>query len=85
MLAGSGSLVGVILGAFVVAYLPERFRGFAEYRVMIFGAALVAMMIFRPQGLLPSRRRASEMLDGDGEGALGRLGAEITTDGGPQP
>jgi len=85
VLGGSGNLVGVILGAFVVAYLPERFRGFAEYRVMIFGAALVAMMIFRPQGLLPSRRRASEMLDGDGEGALGRLGAEITTDGGPQP
>jgi branched-chain amino acid transport system permease protein len=49
----------VIVGAIVVAYLPERFRGFAELRVLVFGAALVVMMIFRPQGLIPSRRRVA--------------------------
>jgi branched-chain amino acid transport system permease protein len=65
VLGGSGNMPGVVLGAVVVAYLPERFRGFAEYRVLVFGAVLVAMMIFRPQGLLPSRRRAAELRRGD--------------------
>ncbi len=65
VLGGSGNMPGVVLGAIVVAYLPERFRGFAEYRVLVFGAVLVAMMVFRPQGLLPSRRRAAELRRGD--------------------
>ncbi len=82
VLGGSGNLVGVIVGAFVVAYLPERFRGFAELRVLVFGAVLVAMMIFRPQGLVPSSRRASELAGGEGEGGLGPLGAELATDAG---
>jgi branched-chain amino acid transport system permease protein len=34
-----------------------------EYRILLFGAALVAMMIFRPQGLIPSRQRAAELAD----------------------
>ena len=63
VLGGSGNLFGVILGGFVVAWLPERFRGFANDRYLIFGAALVVMMIFRPEGLLPSRRRRAEMAD----------------------
>ena len=70
VLGGSGNLAGVILGAFIVAWLPERFRGFAEYRILIFGAALVVMMIFRPQGLLPSRRRQAEMADQGAGGGL---------------
>jgi branched-chain amino acid transport system permease protein len=75
VLGGSGNLVGVIVGAFVVAYLPERFRGFAELRVLVFGAVLVVMMIFRPQGLVPSGRRAQEM--SEGEGGMGALGGEV--------
>jgi branched-chain amino acid transport system permease protein len=63
VLGGSGNLFGVILGAFVVAWLPERFRGFANDRILIFGAALVVMMIFRPEGLWPSRRRRAELSD----------------------
>jgi branched-chain amino acid transport system permease protein len=73
VLGGSGNLPGVILGAIVVAYLPERFREFAELRVLVFGAALVVMMIFRPQGLLPSRRRAAELKEA---GAADTLGGE---------
>ncbi|TMM16499.1 MAG: branched-chain amino acid ABC transporter permease [Actinobacteria bacterium] len=69
VLGGSGNLPGVILGAFLVAWLPERFRGLADYRVLIFGAALVIMMIFRPEGLLPSRRRRSSLRTGTGAGA----------------
>ena len=76
VLGGSGNLPGVILGACVVAYLPERFRGFQQYRVMVFGAALVVVMIFRPQGLLPSGRRAQELKQPEPHGGMGGLGAE---------
>ena len=61
VLGGSGNLFGVILGGFMVVWLPERFRNLANYRILGFGLALVVMMIFRPQGLLPSRRRSAEM------------------------
>jgi branched-chain amino acid transport system permease protein len=77
VLGGSGNLAGVIVGAVVIAYLPERFRNFEEYRVLVFGAALVAMMVFRPQGLIPSRRRAAELETGSAAGGLGALGAEV--------
>ncbi|MBV8161104.1 MAG: branched-chain amino acid ABC transporter permease [Acidimicrobiia bacterium] len=76
VMGGSGNIPGVIVGAFLVAWLPERFRGFADYRVMVFGGALVVLMIFRPQGLLPSRQRAEEM--SEGQGGMGAMGAETT-------
>ncbi|MEU8267342.1 branched-chain amino acid ABC transporter permease [Sphaerisporangium sp. NPDC049002] len=75
VLGGSGNIPGVILGAFLVAWLPERFRGLSEYRTMVFGAALVALMIFRPEGLLPSRRRKAELAEGTG--GMGSMGAEV--------
>ncbi|GAA0960693.1 ABC transporter permease subunit [Actinocorallia libanotica] len=75
VLGGSGNLVGVIVGAFLVAWLPERFRGAEEYRELIFGAAIVLMMIWRPEGLIPSRRRKAELKDGGG--GSGHLGAEV--------
>jgi branched-chain amino acid transport system permease protein len=71
LLGGSGNLPGVIIGAFLVAWLPERFRGFADYRILVFGAALVIMMALRPEGLLPSRRRRAELASGEGGAALG--------------
>ncbi len=77
VLGGAGNMPGVIVGAILVAYLPERFRTFNEARVMIFGAALVATMIFRPQGLFPSRQRASELTDNVGLGGMGSLGGEL--------
>jgi branched-chain amino acid transport system permease protein len=58
-----------------VAWLPERFRGFEEYRVLTFGAALVIMMIIRPEGLLPSRQRRAELAEGTG--GMGTLGGEV--------
>ncbi|MBO0730640.1 MAG: branched-chain amino acid ABC transporter permease, partial [Acidimicrobiaceae bacterium] len=73
VLGGSGSLPGVVLGAFVVAWLPERFRGFEKYRILIFGAALVVVMIFRPEGIWPSRRRKAEMAAGGGSGMSSSL------------
>ncbi|MCL2001619.1 MAG: branched-chain amino acid ABC transporter permease [Planctomycetes bacterium] len=57
ILGGSGNQKGVLLGAFLVMGLPELFRGFQSSRMLIFGAALMVMMIFRPQGLLPPKPR----------------------------
>jgi branched-chain amino acid transport system permease protein len=62
VIGGMGSIPGAILGAALVALLPEIFRGFTDYRFFVFGLALVLVMIFRPQGLLPSRRRRRELL-----------------------
>ena len=62
-------------------YLPERFRGLAEWRFFLFGVVLVVMMIFRPQGLLPSRRRAMEMQYAGEmhEDRLAEAGADLET------
>jgi branched-chain amino acid transport system permease protein len=68
-----------MLGAFLIGWLPERFRELQDYRVLAFGAVLVLMMILRPEGLLPSRRRKAELEEGTG--GMGTLGAEV---GGPQ-
>ena len=57
ILGGSGSIPGMILGAFLVVGLPELFRGFASARMLVFGAAMVLMMIFRNEGILPPRSR----------------------------
>ncbi len=57
ILGGSGSIPGVILGSFLIVGLPEAFRGFTSARMFIFGAAMMAMMIFRTGGILPARPR----------------------------
>ncbi|MDL2260258.1 branched-chain amino acid ABC transporter permease [Deltaproteobacteria bacterium OttesenSCG-928-K17] len=58
ILGGSGNQKGVLLGAFLVVGLPEVFRFMQDSRLLFFGAALVLMMIFRPQGLLPPKGRS---------------------------
>ncbi|AUI59956.1 branched-chain amino acid ABC transporter permease [Amycolatopsis sp. BJA-103] len=75
VLGGAGNLPGVILGAFLVAWLPERFRDFAEYRILVFGGVLVLMMALKPEGLLPSRQRKAELREGTG--GMGAMGAEV--------
>ncbi len=57
VLGGMGSIIGVILGAFVLILLPEYLRAFADYRMLVFGAVLVLMMIFRPQGIISTVHR----------------------------
>lgn len=56
VLGGMGSQLGVILAAIAVTILPELAREFSEYRMLVFGAAMVLMMVWRPQGLLPMTR-----------------------------
>lgn len=55
ILGGAGSIPGVIAGAALVVGLPEIFRGFATARMLVFGAVMMVMMVFRPQGLFPVR------------------------------
>jgi branched-chain amino acid transport system permease protein len=55
ILGGSGSIPGVLLGAFLVVGLPEVFRGFASARMLVFGLVMMVLMVFRTQGLLPLR------------------------------
>jgi branched-chain amino acid transport system permease protein len=57
VLGGMGSLVGVVLAALVLVLLPEYLRAVADYRMLVFGAMMVMMMILRPQGLISVRRR----------------------------
>lgn len=57
VLGGMGSIVGVTLAALVLAIMPEYLRAFSEYRMLIFGLLMVAMMIFRPQGIIPPAKR----------------------------
>jgi branched-chain amino acid transport system permease protein len=61
VIGGMGSIPGSILGAAAIIVLPEVFREFSEYRIFAFGIALVVVMIFRPQGILPSKRRKAEL------------------------
>lgn len=60
VLGGMGSIQGVILAALVMILLPEYLRAFSNYRMLIFGASMVLMMVFRPEGLIPTSRRKYE-------------------------
>ena len=57
VLGGMGSIVGVVIAALILILAPEYLRAFSEYRMLIFGAIMVIMMIFRPQGLVTGERR----------------------------
>jgi branched-chain amino acid transport system permease protein len=72
VMGGSGNIAGAILGGALISYIPDRLRGIQDpiwhtdlfgFRFAIFGAVIIAIMIFRPQGLIPSRRRAMELKD----------------------
>ncbi len=65
ILGGMGSIPGVVVGALVLIGLPGLLREFEEYRQLIYGAVLVAIMILRPQGLIPNIRRSRELHEED--------------------
>jgi branched-chain amino acid transport system permease protein len=63
IIGGLGSAPGVILGALILVGMPEILRELADYRLLAFGALLVAAMLVRPQGLVPPKpARLSEQL-----------------------
>jgi branched-chain amino acid transport system permease protein len=61
VLGGMGSIRGVILGTILLIGLPGLLDEFEEYRLLIYGAALIIVMILRPQGLIPNVRRMREL------------------------
>jgi branched-chain amino acid transport system permease protein len=56
VLGGMGSQIGVVLAALVLVLLPELFREFAQFRMLLFGGAMVLIMAWRPRGLLANRK-----------------------------
>ncbi|MDX1520910.1 MAG: hypothetical protein R3264_04745 [Anaerolineae bacterium] len=65
IIGGVGSIPGVVLGALVLVGLPELLREFAEFRLLIYGALLIVMMLVRPEGLWPSEVTRRELSDED--------------------
>ncbi|HBW47089.1 TPA: branched-chain amino acid ABC transporter permease [bacterium] len=60
VVGGTGSIFGSALGAIGFVFLLEIFRPLAEYRMLIFGAVMVLLMIYRPKGLLETERKRSK-------------------------
>ena len=60
LIGGMGSIPGVIIGAAFISLFPEIFRPFAMYRMLVFGSAMILMMMFRPGGVWPRKRGAVE-------------------------
>ncbi|HEY0645506.1 MAG TPA: branched-chain amino acid ABC transporter permease [Nocardioides sp.] len=82
VVGGQGNRWGVLVGAALVAYLPQRFREFDDFRVLVFGLALVVLATLRPEGLFPPRRtvRAKQLeqqLDELEEGTEGEERAHV--------
>ncbi len=69
VLGGIGNVIGSVTGALLLIVVPEFLREFSQYRMLVFGAVMIAFMIFRPNGLLGSRMITQEIQDrvDDGE------------------
>jgi branched-chain amino acid transport system permease protein len=67
VLGGMGTVMGVLVGATILKLLPEKLREVNDYRLLMFGLLLVVMMRFRPEGLVPSKRRQLEFHEEDSE------------------
>ncbi|MBM9602900.1 ABC transporter permease subunit [Desulfopila inferna] len=65
VLGGMGSIVGVIVGALILILMPEYLRALSEYRMLAFGAVLVMMMVFRPQGMIGVIRKTYKFNKGE--------------------
>ncbi len=57
VIGGTGSIPGVICGALLLKLLPEYFRALAQYRMLIYGVAMIVIIIFKPDGLIPRNRK----------------------------
>ncbi|THB77959.1 MAG: high-affinity branched-chain amino acid ABC transporter permease LivM [Desulfobacteraceae bacterium] len=66
VLGGMGSIPGIILGVMALIALPEVFREFEAYRMLVFGATMIIMMLFRPAGLIPAKRMGTRSEEKEG-------------------
>ena len=67
IVGGMGSLPGVFVGGLIVFGLPELLREFSEYRLLVYGALLVIMMLTKPEGFMPEATRKQELHEELGE------------------
>lgn len=70
IVGGIGSIPGVVVGAIALIGLPELLREFSEFRLLIYGALLIIMMLVRPEGLWPSAITRREMAGDDASSDL---------------
>jgi len=70
VLGGAGSQIGVVLAAILLVSLPELGRAFAEFRMLLFGAAMVAIMVWRPRGLLAHREPSLRLAERSRQGLM---------------
>jgi len=77
IVGGIGSLPGVVVGALVLVGLPELLREFAEYRLLMYGALLIMMMLARPEGFWPSEVMKRELRADSEEPSLSGGGSTI--------
>lgn len=75
IVGGIGSIPGIIVGAFALIGLPELLREFDEFRLLLYGALLIVMMLLRPEGLWPSAVHRREMHQEESTTS----GAQVTT------
>ena len=75
VLGGLGSQLGVALAAIVMIGGGEMFRDFQEYRMLIFGGALVVVMVVRPRGFMSGRTPSVSL------GAKRKISADLMTEG----
>ncbi len=61
IIGGMGSIPGIVVGALALVGLPELLREFSEFRLLLYGALLIVMMLVRPEGLWPSAVRRREL------------------------
>lgn len=82
IIGGMGSIPGIVLGAFLLIGAPELLREFQEYRLLIYGALLIVVMLRRPEGLWPSATRRRELQDAmDATSHLGVTHSEVISHG----
>ncbi|MEP3113669.1 branched-chain amino acid ABC transporter ATP-binding protein/permease [Nisaea sp.] len=83
VIGGRASPLGAVLGALLLIHLPEWFRGFADYYLVIYGAALLAAAIFLPRGLAGLFGKRTTPVIERGEAAIPRspvpLGLSVET------
>jgi branched-chain amino acid transport system permease protein len=65
VLGGMGTVSGPVLGAALLYLIPEKLDFLARYELFAFGLALVLIMRFRPEGIIPNRRRQLEFHEDD--------------------
>jgi branched-chain amino acid transport system permease protein len=85
ILGGMGSMRGVVVGALVLIALPNLLREFESYRFLLYGALLIFMMLKRPEGFIPSRRRAAELHEEDRTGDMWLKQAQEEVQTGTKP